>query len=337
MRPMQVDFFFNSRRQPFLSASCNEALATVAELKRGGAAAQIAFHEAEEDSDLQIKQLRERAEVLSRGDDGREHLLLVLPITLEAVDTIARSALLPADRRLAWAFMQQGLSAKLVEQEPDLKSRLVWSVGADQDEMGRLQARQLQRLFPAAPERQVDVIYMQGPIHSSATYRRSSGFRQQLARTPHIRIQTQMLFAPWSKESAVRALSTSGVERLLPFTRAALAHNDEMAIGIREFCGPRGHGDLAFLGMDGLSRFGRAKVDAGELNATVVQPHCMREAILMFAKLVMPEAMTESLRRHTRDIEPCVDVVVPPTSYPPLEELRPLPDAAPAVRRQAAS
>jgi hypothetical protein len=335
MRPMQVDFFFNSRTQAFLTASCNEALTTVAELKKGGGSASLAFHEANEDSDLQVSQVRERAEALSRGDDGCEHLLLVLPIKLQAVELIARSIVLGADRRLGWVFIHQGLPAKLIEQEPDLRRRLVWSVGADQEEMGRLQARQLQRLFPADQARQVGVVYMQGPIHSSATYRRSSGFRQQLAHTPHIAIQTQMLFAPWTKESAVRALQVAGVERLLTFTRAAVAHNDEMAIGIRDYFGPRGRSDLAFLGMDGLGSFGRAKVDTGELNATVVQPLCVREAIHMFAKLAMPEAMTEPQRRRTRDVDPCVDVVVPPTSYPPLEELRPLTDLVPAVRRQA--
>jgi hypothetical protein len=334
MRPLDIDFFFNTRTQAFLTASANEALATVAELRRGGGSAQLAFYEANEDSERQVSQISERAEALSREDDGREHLLLVLPIKLQAVESIARSIVLASDRRLAWAFIQQGLPQKLIEQEPDLSRRLVWSVGADQEAMGVLQAKQLQRLFPATHRPQTDVIYMQGPVHSSATYRRSSGFRRQLASTPHINIQTQMLFAQWSKESAVYALKAAGIERVLPYTRAALAHNDEMVVGIREYCSAQGRGELAFLGMDGLAGFGRAKVDAGELSGTIVQPLCVREAILMYAKLVMPEALSEPELRRTREIESCADIVIPPTSYPPLDELQPVTDAPPAARRQ---
>jgi hypothetical protein len=324
MPAIRIDFFFNSRVQAFLAASCDEAERTVAKLKGRGMDASVAFHESNEDGELQVRQVRQRVETFAQSVAGEEHLLLILPIKLQALEFIARSIVVAAPDRTGWVFLHQEVPEKVVKDEPGLRERLIWSVAADQELMGELQARQVQRLFPhVAGAGQVGVVYLQGPIHSSATYRRTKGFKRQLAETPHIGLLTQMLYGEWTRESARRALVAGEVHRLERFTRVAAAHNDDMALGIRDHYRERGRADLPCLGMDGLDALGKAKVDEGELLATVVQPLGVQDAIWMFLKRVAPEVLAALETKPVPDVRPCETVPLASTSYPPLESLAP--------------
>ena len=319
MSTIGIDFFINSRTQPFIEASCREAQETVTALRRRGGHVQLRFHEAHEDVELQLEQIRSQA--LLRGAGETHRLLLILPLRLQTVAAIARGIIPGSPEHLSWAFLHQRLPADIALKVPELRQRPVYCVGADQEKMGELQARLLQSLFWQDDGHPVDVVYLQGPMHSPATARRSAGFRAQLARTPRFQILTQMLFGEWSTKAALESLDEAGVCRLLPFTRAAVAHNDEMALGLREYCRANGRPDVPSIGIDGLDTVGKRRVDEGELTATVVQPLCIRQAFLMHVKRVMPELLTEAERRKTPDVAPCGDTCIAPEPYPVLDHL----------------
>jgi ABC-type sugar transport system substrate-binding protein len=325
MRALTIDFFFNSREQAFLAASCVEAERARDALRERGLEVQLAFHESGEDSDRQARQIREHADARSGAGPDTASLFIILPIKQEAVEFIARATAAHSDPRIGWAFLHQSFPEKAAEEEPALGKRVVWSVAADQAAMGALQAQQLQKLFPTkAGAREVGVIYLQGPIHSPGAYQRTRGFKRQLADAPHVTILTQMLYGEWTRDSARAALVEAEVDRLGDYATVAAAHNDDMALGMREHFREGGREGLVYVGMDGLDSLGKAKVDSGELAATVIQPLCVEETILMFLKRVAPRALNAGEASRAPEIRSGETVILPPASYPRLDAISPV-------------
>src|SRR5215469_5277225 len=189
----------------------------------------------------------------------------------------------------------------------------IFSVSTDQEEIGRIQGRQIVALLP----RGGSVLYIQGPSEHFAAKLRTVGLQATLP--PNIRVSG--LRGNWTEEGASRAVSA-----WLKLTSAnklrvdlVAAQNDLMAMAARKVF--QNVSDLTererwmstpFVGVDGLPKTGQTWVRDQLLNATVIMPPCAGYALtLMMDALVKQKPVPEKNW-------------LPPQSFPALDELRPV-------------
>ena len=188
----------------------------------------------------------------------------------------------------------------------------VFAVGTDQEEIGRIQAKQFAALLP----RGGNTLYIQGPSEHFAAKQRTLGLQSALPQN----IRISGLRGNWTEDGSARSVTS-----WLKLTAAnkirvdlVAAQNDLMALAARKVF--QGVGDLTdrdrwmtipFVGVDGLPKTGQAWVRDGLLTATVVMPPCAGDAVSL-----MMEALTKQKSVQEKNW-------LPPQSFPPLEELRP--------------
>jgi ribose transport system substrate-binding protein len=189
----------------------------------------------------------------------------------------------------------------------------VFAVGTDQEEIGRIQAKQFAALLP----RGGNVIYIQGPSEHFAAKQRTLGLQSALPQN----IRISGLRGNWTEEGAARSVTS-----WLKLTAAnkirvdlVAAQNDLMALASRKVF--QGISDITererwmstpFVGVDGLPKTGQAWVRDQLLSATVIMPPCAGHAVtLMMDALAKQKPVPEKNW-------------LPPQSFPPLEELRPV-------------
>jgi ribose transport system substrate-binding protein len=176
-----------------------------------------------------------------------------------------------AAANVGWAILNHD-----VDYLGQLRSRYkvpVFSVSTDNEEVGRIQARQLAALCPTGGT----ALFLQGPSMSTAAQHRLNGFNQ----TKPANLQTRAVRAQWTEESAYAAvqswlrLSTS---HQVPIC-AVVAQNDSMAVGARRAFEETTSGlereqllSIPFLGCDGVPSTGQSWVRSGLLTATVITP-----------------------------------------------------------------
>jgi ribose transport system substrate-binding protein len=192
----------------------------------------------------------------------------------------------------------------------------VFSVSTDQEEIGRIQGSQIAALLP----RGGSVLYIQGPSEHFAAKLRTVGMQATLP--PNIRVSG--LRGNWTEGGAARAVSS-----WLKLTSAnklrvdlVAAQNDLMAMAARKVFASvsditdREHWmSIPFVGVDGLVKTGQAWVREGALAATVIMPPSAGHALGM-----MVEALAKSA-------VPAEKNWLPPESFPPIAELRPVTSA----------
>lgn len=177
----------------------------------------------------------------------------------------------------------------------------VAAITTDHVEIGRIQARQLERLRPGPGH----VLYIQGPAETSAAQLRLEGFEAETRGHGH---ELRILNGEWTDTSAEKAVAAwlrlKTAERFVP--DAVVCQNDNMARGTRralERLRPE-WARAPFLGCDGLPASGRRDVDEGRLAATVAIPSCAGPAI-------------ELVLRWKRDgVVPPAETVLAPVPYP---------------------
>ncbi len=188
----------------------------------------------------------------------------------------------------------------------------VFAVSTDNEEVGRIQGRQLAALCPNGGT----ALFLQGPSMSAAAQHRLSGINQ----TKPFNLILRALRAQWTEESAYAAvqswlrLSTSHQVRIC----AVVAQNDSMALGARRAIEETTSGterdqllSVPFLGCDGVPATGQAWVRNGQLTATVVTPPNTGIAI---------EMLVSSLRTGKQPAEHTMTVA---KSFPEVERLSP--------------
>jgi ribose transport system substrate-binding protein len=188
----------------------------------------------------------------------------------------------------------------------------VFAVGTDQEEIGRIQAKQFAALLP----RGGNILYIQGPSEHFAAKQRTLGLQSQLPQN----IRISGLRGNWTEEGAARSV-TSWL-KLTAANKIRLdliaAQNDLMALAARKVF--QGVSDLTdrdrwmtipFVGVDGLPKTGQAWVRDGLLTATVVMPPCAGHAVSL-----MMDALTKQKPVQEKNW-------LPPQSFPALAELRP--------------
>lgn len=292
----------NAPEHPFDQALEAEARATAAELTRQGFPIQVEPRYARGDETTQRQQLAE-----GRRQTPPPDVVVIIPIAQDAVYTIYREVM-GGREDVSCVFLHQALTRPL-QLERQAHPRRLFSVAADQVEIGRIQVRQLAALLPAGGR----VLYVQGRENSYGTRYRTKGLLEELARTPGIKLNGYRVFGDWTPGSVRPAIeSWAQLGGRLDWIDAAGAQSDDMALALAELLRERGL-SLPVIGVDGLAP-GMSAVDQGVLAATVVQPLAVRHALRVFRDLAggAPEGPL---------IPGDGNILLPPSSHPALEAL----------------
>jgi ribose transport system substrate-binding protein len=267
-----------------------------------GVAVQILY--ADNDS---IQQSQQILKFVQCAPEQRPDGIILEPVGGTGLPQVAKAAV---DAGIAWVVLNREVG--YVRQLRQSCSAPVFSLAADNQEVGRIQAQQFHKLLPNGGS----VLYIQGPSETDAAKLRMSGM---LEGKP-VNVQVKTIKAHWTEASAYKAitswlqLSTSQHAQI----DIVAAQNDAMAAGAKkafqEFSGrdAQNHwSGLRFLGVDGVPKTGQAWVREGLLTATIVTPPLAGRAI---------EILMEALRRGKFPPEV---TLMEPRSYPPVEALKP--------------
>jgi ABC-type sugar transport system substrate-binding protein len=145
----------------------------------------LVVESAEKEADRQVRQMRE---LLERPPSEQPGLLLVSPVR----DTeLLPLVTLAARQGISWAFLTRWLDEIPVLRQTHPKVD-VFSVSADQVEIGRIQARQLQLISRPGDT----LLYLSGPLGASSARARAEGLRLELQGSAH---RWDTLYSDWSE------------------------------------------------------------------------------------------------------------------------------------------
>ena len=184
------------------------------------------------------------------------------------------------------------------------------SMGVDNVESGRLQGRQFAALLPGGGT----VLYVEGAAVDVSKQRRAGTLE-----TLPSNIELQSARGRWTAESGAQALQIRLGLRGTRVPDLVGCQNDEMAMGARKAVEALPAGAqrdqwlaIPYTGIDGVSATGQAWVQQQLLAATVITPLLAGLAIELLAKAILSG---QPMPEHT---------MVQPTSYPPIDQLRPV-------------
>jgi ribose transport system substrate-binding protein len=275
------------------------AKAAAAEL---GVEVQIVY--ADDDPITQSTQL---LRVIQTEPSLRPSGILVEPVGATSFPQVARAA---AGVGIGWAVLSR--HAEYAGELRKTTRSPVFSVSADQVEVGRIQSRQIAALLPRGGA----VLLIQGPSVSSVSRDRHTGLQESLPPNLHV----TSLRGRWTEESAYH--SVCSWLRLVAAQRLRIdmivAQNDAMGMGARKAIEETivdGDRDqwlrIPITGCDGVPKTGQTWVRTGQLAATVVVPPSTGEAMSL---------MTKALRSGTTVPEHSFTISMP---FPAIEKLAP--------------
>jgi ABC-type sugar transport system substrate-binding protein len=254
-----------------------------------------------------VNQSTQVVKAIQRPKESRPDAIVLEPVGSIALPQVAKAAIATG---IGWAVLNR---------HPDYIAELrnhsaapVFSVGADNGEIGRIQGRQ----FAALLRNGGSVLYIEGPSRSSSAQKRTLGMLE----TKPPNVQLTLLKANWTAESATRAVSSW--LKLSTSQQASIhlvaAQDDAMAMGARktfEQLQDLKARDrwlaLPFTGCDGQPNTGQVWVKKNLLAATIY--------IAPFTGMAI-EILVSALRNGT---QPPERSVITPVSFPPLENLSP--------------
>jgi ribose transport system substrate-binding protein len=218
---------------------------------------------------------------------------------------------------VAKAAVQQNIGWIVVNRAADYASELraarpgvvVAGIAIDNVEVGRLQGKQFAALLPGGGT----VLYLEGPA-IDVSKQRHAGTLETL---PH-NIELQSARGRWTAESGAQALQIRLGLRGTRLPDLVGSQNDDMAMGARKAVEglPAGQQrdqwlSIPYTGVDGVPATGQAWVQKQLLAATIITPPLAGFAIELLAKALGGQSIPER-------------TLVQPTSYPPIDQLRPL-------------
>lgn len=267
---------------------------------------ELTVHFADNRLSEQVEQIRSAvASDAKRSVDA----ILVSPVSEVALTPFVQMA---ARAGIAWVFLNRWTDA-MNDLRDQHRGVPLFSVSADQDEVGVVHARQIGELWRPGDE----CIYIQGPLGTSSSRKRLASTERTLSGSGKT---LTVLHGDWSREGGqsvmaqyLRMLSHAQIRGLV-----VASQNDAMAIGAREALGQwntaRSSATLAadFIGCDGSPQFGQALVSSGKLSATVVIPP------------VAGRAIDELVASDRTGQVPASEIIVPVSSYPSIGAIRSL-------------
>jgi ribose transport system substrate-binding protein len=269
--------------------------------RRLGVDAEILF--AENDA---INQSQQLLKAIQSSPGTRPDAIMFEPVGTGLIN-VAKAAVAAG---MGWVVLNRDVD-NLAELRRDNKLP-VFSISSNHFEIGRIQGHQLSHLLPNGGA----VLCVQGPATSAAAQQRTAGMKETMGKNLNVRY----MFGHWTEDSA-HAVVSSWLR--LPTSREAalqvvIAQNDFMAMGARKACGEVSATDkqkwstLRFLGVDGLPDHGQVWVQNGMLAATVVNPTNANLALEMLTRAVQ------------NGVQPAEKTLTQPTSYPPMDRLKPV-------------
>jgi ABC-type sugar transport system substrate-binding protein len=150
----------------------------------------------------------------------------------------------------------------------------IGGVGTDHTKVGEIQGRQVKGLLPGGGR----VLYVAGPLRSSAALQRLEGLKGQLG--PGIELE-ETSAGQWIESEGIVAFNDwyRVAKARDPLVQVIAAGNDELALGARAACAalaqPEHREALAkarFLGVDACPTFGQRLIASGKLTASVLTP-----------------------------------------------------------------
>jgi ribose transport system substrate-binding protein len=281
-----------------------EAERVAEELTRGGFPIRVELRYGRGDETNQLQQIE-----ADRRAPAPPDLFVVIPVNKDAVHAIL-SGIVRARADVTCVLLHQPLT-RMQNAEREAYGKRLFSVAADQREIGRIQARQFAAVLPGGKG---DVLYVQGRQNSFATAQRMLGLLDELPRTGGVKLSGYRVYGDWSPESVRPAVENwRRLGGKLEWLGAAGAQSDDMALALAAHLAEQDR-PLPVIGVDGLET-GRQAVDAGTLAGTVVQPLGVGHALRVYRDLVVRAPGAEPVPEDG-------NIVLAPQSYPSLDELR---------------
>jgi ABC-type sugar transport system substrate-binding protein len=231
------------------------------------------------DATTQVAQIQAS---LAEDPQRRPTIIIVNPVREVALFSAAHAA---AHLGIGWVVLQRSCDYldDLRRQHPSLP---IFAVLPDQQEIGRIQGRQLLSLLPDGGE----LVYIRGPLGTHAAVARFAGVQEVLQGSA---VKLFTLTSDWTVEGGSQTMK----EWARVFQRRDLPHfvvgaqNDAMAMGAREALLDdiaTEHPDVsiaqfAFSGCDGSPTYGGRLVAEGKLTCTVVLPVTSGRAVTEIA------------------------------------------------------
>jgi ribose transport system substrate-binding protein len=237
-------------------------------------------------NDDPITQSTQLLKAIQSEPNLRPNGILVEPVGATSFPQVAKTA---AAAGIGWAVLSRdaeyGAELRKTTRTP------VFSVSADQVEVGRIQARQVAALLP----RGGSVLLIQGPTVSAVSKERLAGLQEVLPPNVHV----SNLRGRWTEESAYQ--SVCSWLRLIAAQKVRIdlivAQNDAMGMGARKAINEiildadRDYWlGIPIIGCDGVPRTGQTWVRTGQLAATVIVPPNAGEAIILMTKALRSSA-----------------------------------------------
>ena len=217
----------------------------------------------------------------------------------DGLERVARNA---ARAGIAWFLLNR--TAPYIEAlRSEHPGVAIAAITTDNQEIGRIQARQLAAVRPEARR----VLLLQGPPNAPAAQLRLAGFEEATRERGY---ELRVLNGDWTESSAEKAIAAwLRLEAANGFAPdAVVAQNDHMARGARrciELLRPE-WARAPFLGCNGLPSAGQRDVDEGLLAGTVKLPSCVGPALELALRFRRDRAM------------PPAETVLAPEAYPAL-------------------
>jgi ABC-type sugar transport system substrate-binding protein len=221
--------------------------------------------------------------------------------------------------RIAREAMAAGVGWVLLNREgqyiPELRRNYrtpICCVTIDQQEVGRIQGRQVAALLPEGGL----ILHVQGPAGNPAIRMRTAGMELTLPKN----IRVRWLPGKLTEQSGYDAVSSWLTLSLMHSAAVSLvaAHNDYMAMGARKAFMEKTSGKerdrwlgLPYIGVDACEQAGQQWIQRGLLAASVLLPPTAGLAVEILAQAMAANS------------QPCQHTIVAPTSVPELERLRP--------------
>jgi len=250
-----------------------------------------------------VVQSQQLLKAVHAPEGERPVAIVVEPTVGEGFERVARNA---TRAGIGWFLVD--IHVSYVDQLRTVHPALpVAMIGADHVEIGRIQGRQCRALLPEGGR----VLNVRGPEDSTVTYQRAEGLDEVLGEGFEVRV----LNGNWSAKSGDKAVMTwLRLKTAEPFQPDVVAaQNDLMALGVRRaFTTNRPDwANIPYLGCDGLPEGGQKQVNEGAYAATVIAPSNTGPAL-------------EWVVRWLENGElPPREVIMSPTSYPPVADLQP--------------
>jgi len=242
--------------------------------------------------------------IQSRSNDSALDGILCSPVGTNMVQ-VARQAVA---KGIGWVLLNRE-DDYIADLRRTCSSVPAFSIGMDQEEIGRIQGQQFGALLPEGGR----ILYILGPQYSIGQQRLNG----MLSAKPS-NIEVRTLPGNWSQESGLNAikswlrLSTSDTA---PASLVS-AQNDAMAMGARqafdELTGIQRNRwtNLMFTGVDCCPGVGQEWVRKGLLTASVINRPVTAMALEMFVQAVRTKS------------QPPIKTLLASASYPDLAELR---------------